>query len=129
MESGWAGNDATKRPNSIALPHMWRQRTENLCEECERTRATCERLRAKSRAIQEEAITVERETREATLRAIARKVDETERLKSELEASCASVSSEISTMEESRASVEQSMNDKHGPLALARSRDVYPIPS
>lgn len=122
MESGWAGSDATKRPHSIALPHMWRQRTENLCEECERTRATCERLRAKSRAIQEEAITVERETREATLRALARKVDETERLKSELEASCASVSSEIATMEDARASVEQSMNDKHGPLALARSR-------
>ena len=41
---------------------------------------------------QEEAITVERETREATLRALARKVDETERLKGELEASCAAVS-------------------------------------
>jgi hypothetical protein len=30
--------------------------------------------------------------REATLRALARKIDETERLKSELESSCASVS-------------------------------------
>ena len=47
--------------------------------------------------LQEEAITVERETREATLRALARKVDETERLKSELEASCANVSTEIAT--------------------------------
>ncbi len=40
-------------------------------------RATCERLRAKSRAIQQEAIAVERETREAALRALARKMDET----------------------------------------------------
>jgi len=123
MESGWSGDPrGGKRGGSIALPHMWRQRTENLCEECERTRATCERLRAKSRAIQEEAITVERETREAALRSLNRKMDETGRLRSELEASILNTSSEISTMEEARASVEQSMNDKHAPLALARSR-------
>jgi len=122
MESGWAGGSATQRPGSVALPHMWRQRTENLCEECERSRATCERLRAKSRAIQQEAIAVERETREAALRSLSRKMDETERLKAELESSVSNVSSEIATMEEARASVEQSMNDKHGPLALARSR-------
>ncbi|KAJ1475714.1 Tektin family-domain-containing protein [Baffinella frigidus] len=67
MESGWAGGGKDKRAGGpVALPHMWRQRTENLCEECDRTRATCERLRAKSRAIQEEAIVVERETREVT---------------------------------------------------------------
>jgi len=123
MESGWAGDgQQSKRAQTVALPHMWRQRTENLCEECERSRATCERLRAKSRAIQQEAIAVERETREAALRALSRKMDETERLKAELEASVSNVSQEISTMEEARASVEQSMNDKHGPLALARSR-------
>eukprot|EP00288_Rhodomonas_lens_P013805 CAMPEP_0177708844 /NCGR_PEP_ID=MMETSP0484_2-20121128/10489_1 /TAXON_ID=354590 /ORGANISM="Rhodomonas lens, Strain RHODO" /LENGTH=414 /DNA_ID=CAMNT_0019220427 /DNA_START=209 /DNA_END=1453 /DNA_ORIENTATION=- len=124
MESGWAGDggSSARRAQTVALPHMWRQRTENLCEECERSRATCERLRAKSRAIQQEAIAVERETREAALRALSRKMDETERLKSELELSVSNVSQEIATMEEARASVEQSMNDKHGPLALARSR-------
>ena len=82
------------------MPHRWRQRTENLCAECERTRATCERLRAKSRAIQEEAITVERETREAALRALNRKMDETGRLRSELEASIMNTSNEMATMEE-----------------------------
>uniref|UniRef100_A0A7S0I2L7 Tektin n=1 Tax=Hanusia phi TaxID=3032 RepID=A0A7S0I2L7_9CRYP len=122
MESGWAANIQSKRAPSASLPHMWRQRTENLCEECERTRATCERLRAKSKAIQEEALNVERETREAVLRNFARKMEETDRLKSELESSIANVSNEIVTMEDARASVEQSMNDKHGPLALAKSR-------
>ena len=53
---------------SIALPHMWRQRTEQLIEECDRVRATCERLRAKSRAIQDEVDILERETRENSAR-------------------------------------------------------------
>ena len=53
---------------SIALPHMWRQRTEQLIEECDRVRATCERLRAKSRAIQDEVDTLERDTRENSAR-------------------------------------------------------------
>ena len=123
MESGGGGGAKEKRASgTVALPHMWRQRTENLVEECERTRATCERLRAKSRAIQEEAIVVERETREAALRALQRKCEETARLRDELEASIANVSAEVASMEAARASVEQSMNDKHGPLALAKSR-------
>jgi len=126
MESGWnssgTGSPSGKRPTQVALPHMWRQRTENLCEECDRTRATCERLRAKARGIQEDAINTERETREGTLRALGRKMDESSQLKAELEHSLQSTMEELATMEDARASVEQSMNDKMGPLALARSR-------
>mmetsp|Transcript_21051 Transcript_21051/g.57994 ORF Transcript_21051/g.57994 Transcript_21051/m.57994 type:complete len:393 (+) Transcript_21051:163-1341(+) len=125
MESGWNSSQSSpmsRRPAQVALPHMWRQRTENLCEECDRTRATCERLRAKARGIQQDAIENERETRENSLRSLARKMEETGMLRNELEHTLQTTLEELGTMEDARASVEQSMNDKMGPLALARSR-------
>ena len=48
-------------------------------EESERVRATGERLRAKSRVIQEEIDTLERETRDNTTRCLNRKLDESDR--------------------------------------------------
>eukprot|EP00284_Hemiselmis_tepida_P011211 CAMPEP_0174939876 /NCGR_PEP_ID=MMETSP1355-20121228/67726_1 /TAXON_ID=464990 /ORGANISM="Hemiselmis tepida, Strain CCMP443" /LENGTH=390 /DNA_ID=CAMNT_0016186917 /DNA_START=69 /DNA_END=1238 /DNA_ORIENTATION=- len=122
MENGWSEAGTQRHPASIALPHMWRQRTEHLIEESERVRATCERLRAKSRAIQEEIDTLERETRENTTRALGRKIEEAERLKGECQAAIATVEGEIATMDSARGSVEQSLSDKLGPLSLARSR-------
>ena len=44
------------------------------------------------------------------------------RLKGEITAATATVDTEIFTMENARGSVEQSMNDKLGPLSLAKSR-------
>lgn len=125
MENGWSegsGGSLKRSSGSIALPHMWRQRTEQLIEESERVRATCERLRAKSRAIQDEIDTLERDTRESTSRALKRKIEESDRLKGEIGAAMATMDGEILAMDSARGSVEQSLNDKLGPLSLAKSR-------
>jgi len=122
MDSGWANGGYKQRVGSFALPHAWRSRTEALCEECERVRATSERLRGKSLGIQGEAAALERGTREALARALRRKMDELERLQGEVAAAGATMGSEMDQMEEARASVERSIADKMGPLSLAKSR-------
>ena len=81
MDAGWSASSKSEVLNrSASLPHMWRQRTEAICEESERLRATCKRLRIKSHAIQQESFNVEKSTREVAIRAAARKVQDTNAL-------------------------------------------------
>ena len=92
---------------------MWRQRTEAICEESERLRATCKRLRIKSHAIQQESFNVEKSTREVAIRAAARKVQDTNALavsiENELVATvdkvCGGVALELSSTAETCARV------------------------
>jgi hypothetical protein len=81
MDAGWSATGKSEVLNrSSSLPHMWRQRTEAICEESERLRATCKRLRIKSHAIQQESFNVEKSTREVAIRAAVRKVQDTNAL-------------------------------------------------
>ena len=81
MDAGWSASSKSEVLNrSASLPHMWRQRTEAICEESERLRATCKRLRIKSHAIQQESFNVEKSTREVAIRAAVRKVQDTNAL-------------------------------------------------
>lgn len=120
MDAGWTGHDRIGR--SQHLPYMWKQRTENVCADGERLRATSRRLREKSAVIQSDALSTERHTRDQVLRALQKKIEDSSRLKAELEAGIDNVISEAQNMEEVKQSVEMSMEEKHEPLSLARSR-------
>jgi hypothetical protein len=114
MDAGWSASSKSEVLNrSASLPHMWRQRTEAICEESERLRATCKRLRIKSHAIQQESFNVEKSTREVAIRAAARKVQDTNALavsiENELVATvdkvCGGVALELSSTAETGARV------------------------
>jgi prefoldin subunit 5 len=122
MDGGWMPQGPDQIGRSSYLPHVWKQRTDNCLADAERVRATCRRLREKSAVIQNDSLSTERQTRDAVLRALQKKIEDTSRLKSECEAACDNAAGEIGQLEEAKRRVEEAMEEKNGPLALARSR-------
>merc|ERR550514_506772 len=90
---------------SSYLPHVWKQRTENVCRDSERARATCRRLREKSAVIQADSVSTERQARDSILRALQKKIEDTSHLKAECESGVDNAGMEVQRLEEAKHSV------------------------